>query len=37
MQSKMFNCYPERSLHYLTKLYSKQLEAGQKYTKMKAV
>ena len=37
MQSKMFNCYPERSLHYLTKLYSQQLDSGKKYSVMKAV
>ncbi|MCK5716609.1 MAG: Rpn family recombination-promoting nuclease/putative transposase [Thiomargarita sp.] len=37
MQSKIFDCYPQRSLHYLTKLYSQQLDGGQKYNKMKAV
>ena len=37
MQSQMFNCYPQRSLHYLTKLYSQQLDSGKKYSVMKAV
>jgi len=37
MQSQSFSCYPQRSLYYLTKLYSQQLESGAKYNQLKAV
>lgn len=37
MQSQSFSGYPNRSLYYLTKLYSQQLDSGAKYTQLKAV
>jgi predicted transposase/invertase (TIGR01784 family) len=37
MQSQSFSGYPLRSLYYLTKLYSQQLDSGAKYTQLNAV
>lgn len=35
MQAKKTDNYPERSLYYLSRLYSQQMESGQSYTTLK--